>query len=421
MAGYLGFDATDSKPYIFISYNTEDQDRISRITKALRAYNVNIWYDNGIHRISDQEWHEQIAIHIREAEIVFFFITRMLFEKEDSFVKKEYDLADKHAKKICIVLLDEIEARNIPPKYDFWWINICNRQCIEANGLSDTSVADEMYKECCRAGNIRQGDQKPQQERQAQFQHPRKGQSESGPKENRSKTISTIIIIAAIIIITFMAGSLIYDALTGSDNTGSEISPEADTPVDPSADTPSNEPPVPEEEVYNPYEDVVLPQSLPDQYYFYGDHTYAFYDASRYGFTSYGQVADFCRNQGGHLAVINDANENTYLFNLLRDVSNITAFFGYSDEDNEGDWQWSDGDSNYTNWTRFGDWDLPDNGEGWGGDEDYAEFNYEKNKPGIPSDGTWNDAPFMDNTSLFICEWDYDMNKAKEYKSSHGN
>ena len=57
MAGYLGFDATDSKPYIFISYNTEDQDRISRITKALRAYNVNIWYDNGIHRISDQGWH----------------------------------------------------------------------------------------------------------------------------------------------------------------------------------------------------------------------------------------------------------------------------------------------------------------------------------------------------------------------------
>ena len=70
MAGYLGFEATDTKPYIFISYNTQDQARLTRITKALLKHQVNIWYDNGIHRISDEEWQEQIAIHIREAEIV---------------------------------------------------------------------------------------------------------------------------------------------------------------------------------------------------------------------------------------------------------------------------------------------------------------------------------------------------------------
>ena len=89
MAGYLGFDATDTKPYIFISYNTEDQVRLSKIAKALRDHQVNIWYDNGIHRISDEEWQEQIAIHIREAEIVFFFLTQGIFEKKNSFVKKE--------------------------------------------------------------------------------------------------------------------------------------------------------------------------------------------------------------------------------------------------------------------------------------------------------------------------------------------
>lgn len=171
----------------------------------------------------------------------------------------------------------------------------------------------------------------------------------------------------------------------------------------------------------DPYKDVILPQSLPDEFYLFKDHTYAFYDASRYGFTTYTQVADFCRQQGGHLAVINNAAENTYLFELLRDVSGITAFFGYSDEDEEGEWQWADGDSSYTNWTTYGDWNLPDNGEEWGGDEDYAEFNYERGKEGIPSDGTWNDAPFMENTSFFICEWDYDMTKAQEYKRSHDN
>lgn len=174
-----------------------------------------------------------------------------------------------------------------------------------------------------------------------------------------------------------------------------------------------------EEEVQeDPYKDVILPKSLPDEFYVEKDHTYAFYDASRYGFTTYKEVADFCRQQGGHLAVINNATENNYLFRLLRDVSEITAFFGYSDEDGEGDWQWSDGDSSYTNWTTYGDWHLPDNGEEWGGDEDYAEFNYERGKPGIPSDGTWNDATFMENTPYFICEWEFDVKKAQEARSS---
>ena len=174
-----------------------------------------------------------------------------------------------------------------------------------------------------------------------------------------------------------------------------------------------------EEEVQeDPYKDVILPKSLPDEFYVEKDHTYAFYDASRYGFTTYKEVADFCRQQGGHLAVINNAAENNYLFRLLRDVSEITAFFGYSDEDGEGDWQWSDGDSSYTNWTTYGDWHLPDNGEEWGGDEDYAEFNYERGKPGIPSDGTWNDATFMENTPYFICEWEFDVKKAQEARSS---
>ena len=174
-----------------------------------------------------------------------------------------------------------------------------------------------------------------------------------------------------------------------------------------------------EEEVQeDPYKDVILPKSLPDEFYVEKDHTYAFYDASRYGFTTYKEVVDFCRQQGDHLAVINNAAENNYLFRLLRDVSEITAFFGYSDEDGEGDWQWSDGDSSYTNWTTYGDWHLPDNGEEWGGDEDYAEFNYERGKPGIPSDGTWNDATFMENTPYFICEWEFDVKKAQEARSS---
>ena len=145
---------------------------------------------------------------------------------------------------------------------------------------------------------------------------------------------------------------------------------------------------------------------LPDEFIPFNGHTYAFYDASRYEFESYQQVADFCREMHGHLAVINDLAENNFLFGKLREKQIVTAFFGYSDEKEEGKWEWSDGGSTFENWTKVGSWSLPDNGIEWNGDEDYAEFNYEKDKSGIPSDGTWNDAPFEENTATFICEWD---------------
>ena len=146
--------------------------------------------------------------------------------------------------------------------------------------------------------------------------------------------------------------------------------------------------------------------NLPDEFIDYNGHTYAFYDASNYEFDSYQQVADFCRAIHGHLAVIDDLAENNFLFNKLREKQIVTAYFGYSDEIEEGNWEWADGGSTFENWTKVGGWSLPDNGSDWGGDEDYAEFNYEKDKPGIPSDGTWNDATFQENTTVFICEWD---------------
>ena len=484
MAGYLGFEATDTKPYIFISYNTQDQARLTRIAKALLKHQVNIWYDNGIHRISDEEWQEQIAIHIREAEIVFFFLTQGIFEKKNSFVKKEYDLATRHAKKVCLVMLDKIDPEIIPAKYDFWWGEIKSRQCIEAANMSEDEVAEEIYKECCMAGifnqDARTGEGASTAAHQPSSSGPASASQQNGshasaaPQQGGKKPLPAAMIAVPVVLIAL--GLFAFRALSGGSNanntkaanaantvaeteakgeaepdsakagvtvTASDTSAETDTSAGtqatpdtdaPSTDTSAENDAAPQEEAgadtvlpeseaeeevqEDPYKDVILPKSLPDEFYVEKDHTYAFYDASRYGFTTYKEVADFCRQQGGHLAVINNAAENNYLFRLLRDVSEITAFFGYSDEDGEGDWQWSDGDSSYTNWTTYGDWHLPDNGEEWGGDEDYAEFNYERGKPGIPSDGTWNDATFMENTPYFICEWEFDVKKAQEARSS---
>lgn len=152
----------------------------------------------------------------------------------------------------------------------------------------------------------------------------------------------------------------------------------------------------------------IVPSLKPDKFFYYNGHTYGLYNANDHDLYSYYKCADFCRQQGGHLATINDADENMFLYDIISSEYKITAFFGYSDEEEEGVWKWSDGSSDYENWTTYGDWNLPDNGEEWDGDEDYAEFNYDSEKDWIPNDGTWNDAPFMDNTSLFICEWDYE-------------
>ena len=156
--------------------------------------------------------------------------------------------------------------------------------------------------------------------------------------------------------------------------------------------------------------DIVYPTELPNGIYTFNGHSYGVYDANDYDLTTYSAVSNFCREQGGHLAVINNQTENDYLYNLMASLYDHTVFFGYSDENKEGNWQWDGDDSTYENWTQWGDWDLPDNGRDWGGNEDYAEFNYDTIHDWSPRDGTWNDAPFMDNTSIFICEWEYEFN-----------
>ena len=155
-------------------------------------------------------------------------------------------------------------------------------------------------------------------------------------------------------------------------------------------------------------DDRVYPTDWPDRVYLFRGHSYGFYDARTYGLTSYSEVAKFCREQGGHLAVINDSAENEYLFGILESNYEKTAFFGYSDEISESDWRWEGDSSDYENWTDDDRQHQPDNGSGYGGDEDYAEFNYERGTDSA-NDGTWNDAPFMDNTSVFICEWEYEL------------
>lgn len=144
----------------------------------------------------------------------------------------------------------------------------------------------------------------------------------------------------------------------------------------------------------------VMSNIIPENTITAGDSTYALYDMSAFGMDSmigrgrkaYGAMRSFCKVRGGHLAVIGSAEENGALYRMVSDAQIRSAFFAYTDHNNEGEWAWTDGSSEYVNWAEG----LPDGGT----DQNYAQFF------AAAQNGTWNDAQLGDDSYWFICEWD---------------
>ncbi|MBQ4404016.1 MAG: hypothetical protein II857_06345 [Selenomonadaceae bacterium] len=127
------------------------------------------------------------------------------------------------------------------------------------------------------------------------------------------------------------------------------------------------------------------------------------YDGHKY--YVYSNVADtweaaeaYCESLGGHLAVINDSEENnaivSYLFSRNEDK---IYYIGFSDAEHEGNWTWVTGEAvTYTNWASG-----EPNNHGERGAENYACI--------VPRNGKfidkWNDRYFFSG-DYFICEWD---------------
>ena len=227
-------------------------------------------------------------------------------------------------------------------------------------------------------------------------------------------TALTAVLFVMLVVLLVLPNSSGKASQTVAENT------EAETPAQ-DAETPAQDVETPTQDTETPAQEAEAAESTEQEEehptpmkpenktdYRLNGHSYALYDAKKLDLNSYTDVKNFCNEQGGYLAVINSQEENDYLFDVISEKSKKTVFFGYSDEESEGNWTWANGTSNYRNWTRTDDVFQPDNGSGYtGGDEDYAEFNYERGTD-CPNDGTWNDAPFRDNTDLFLCEWDYE-------------
>lgn len=87
-------------------------------------------------------------------------------------------------------------------------------------------------------------------------------------------------------------------------------------------------------------------------------------------FDTWNDAQAFCKANGGYLATISSQEENTFLFEYMKNQGYSNAYFGYTDQEVEGVWKWINGEkSTYTNWNSG-----EPNGEN--PNEDYAMFYY---------------------------------------------
>ena len=143
MATDLGVKVTEEGKYFFISYNTGDAELVSSYLKKMADYGLPVWYDYGIPK--GKTWKKIIAKKIRGCEAVIMFISNNLFKKEDSYVEKEWDIAQDENIDIYFVILDQIDKSNIPDEYRFWWVDIKKKQNIHAYTMELDACVDEIF------------------------------------------------------------------------------------------------------------------------------------------------------------------------------------------------------------------------------------------------------------------------------------
>lgn len=80
MATYFGFDAYDvekySDPFVFISYKSEDSERVAVYARYLHDHGINVWYDNGLHAGSDWESYLMSVIEKPHCKAVLLFVSQ---------------------------------------------------------------------------------------------------------------------------------------------------------------------------------------------------------------------------------------------------------------------------------------------------------------------------------------------------------
>ena len=144
MSQYLGFEPTNSKNYFFISYSSEDAERLTPVVKSL-SEKTPLWYDYGLPY--GKNWHREITDRIEHAEAVILFLSKQVLAKgSDSYVYTEYTLAKNiFHKTIYVVQIEDIQKADIPNELLIWWIELERYQRIIADPrIKSESLAEQI-------------------------------------------------------------------------------------------------------------------------------------------------------------------------------------------------------------------------------------------------------------------------------------
>ena len=124
----------------------------------------------------------------------------------------------------------------------------------------------------------------------------------------------------------------------------------------------------------------------------YNGHTYKVID-DKY---MWHDAKMICEAMGGHLVTVTSADENNFIYGLIKEYTNEYYHIGGTDETDEGQFTWVTGENmNYVNW----DSGEPNNG----GDQDYMQIYNNKTDS---KNGKWDDDK-GNSKKAFICEMDF--------------
>ena len=135
MSSNLGFRPTDDSEFYFVSYNNEDADRVGPIARMMAQNGIPLWYDYGIEY--GEQWAARINSRLSEAKAMILFFTRGILEKKDSYVQKEFKIANVFRKKVIVLMMDEIHDRDVPVSKVDWWVDIKEKQILNIGKETD--------------------------------------------------------------------------------------------------------------------------------------------------------------------------------------------------------------------------------------------------------------------------------------------
>ena len=123
----------------FISYKNEDTARVGEITRRLNQMGVPMWYDYGIEK--GELWSREINRSIQDCEAIIVFASKTLFAYEDTYVRKEFRLANAFVKKIYVVWLDNVTTGDVNNQIMDWYLDVTDLQGIKVAGQNADQVA----------------------------------------------------------------------------------------------------------------------------------------------------------------------------------------------------------------------------------------------------------------------------------------